>query len=212
MSENHIPAPWTHHAGSGDIYKDGYLIASVRLNSHSIEPEERATAQHIVNCVNAMEGIENPSKLVEDFNSMKSLLKEMLMIWDRGDSVSANCVYPNAVRFALGVEPKAAERKKVVEEKEENLTATTLESFQIILGLDKTDEQKFKLIKGIVALHKREAQRLEFQDKRETEALIFSSKLWSIKEDSPFGARNNTADEMDSLKIQALSKALSSFP
>jgi hypothetical protein len=112
MSQNHIPAPWTHHPGSGDIYKDGYLIASVRLNSHNIEPEERATAQRIVQCVNALEEIENPTQLVEDYKSMKALLKEMLMIWDRGDSVSANCVYPNAVRFALGVEQKRVQPKE----------------------------------------------------------------------------------------------------
>jgi hypothetical protein len=117
MSKNHIPAPWTHFTGTGDIYKDGHLIASVRLNSRDIEPEERATAQRIVQCVNALEEFENPTQLVEDFNSMKALLKEMLMIWDRGEAISANCVYPNAVRFALGKEPKVPERKKVVEEK-----------------------------------------------------------------------------------------------
>jgi hypothetical protein len=117
MSKNHIPAPWTHFAGTGDIYKDGHLIASVRLNSRDIEPEERATAQRIVQCVNALEEFENPTQLVEDYKSMKSLLKEMLRFWDRGDSIPANCVYPNAVRFQLGLEPKVVERKKVVEEK-----------------------------------------------------------------------------------------------
>ena len=117
MSKNHTPAPWTHHPGTGDIYKDSYLIASVRLNSRDVEPEERATAQRIVSCVNALEEFENPAQLVEEYKQMKSLLQEMLRIWDRGDSIPANCVYPNAVRFLLGLEPKIVERKKVVKEK-----------------------------------------------------------------------------------------------
>lgn len=60
----------------------------------------------------------------------------------------------------------------------QELTTTALESIKTILGLDKTDEQKFNLIKGIVTLHKQEVQRLEWAEKRKTEALIFSSKLW----------------------------------
>lgn len=60
----------------------------------------------------------------------------------------------------------------------QELTTTALESIKTILGLDKTADEKFKLIKGIVTLHKQEVQRLEWAKKRETESFIFSSRLW----------------------------------
>lgn len=188
MSQNHIPAPWTHHSGTGDIYKDGYLIASVRLNSHNIEPEERATAHRIVQCVNALEEIENPTQLVEDYKSMKALLKEMLMIWDRGDSVSANCVYPNAVRFQLGVEPKEAERKKVVEQES--------------IPYDKTINLKINsLIDEVVIINNADTPKKELEAKIVT---ALENAIKSFKEILE-------SDEYD-LKIKALSKVLSSFP
>lgn len=79
MSQKHIPAPWTHYSGSGDIYKDGFLIASVRLNSRDIEPEERATAQRIVQCVNALEGI-RLTKLFYTLEGANSLSIELATV------------------------------------------------------------------------------------------------------------------------------------
>lgn len=106
MSQNHIPGPWTHHEGTGDIYKDGYLIVSVRLNSRDIEPEERATAKRIVETINALEEFDNPLKMIEEYKLLQPILLDLLKIWDRGNSVVASCVYPNAIRLTLGLKPQ----------------------------------------------------------------------------------------------------------
>lgn len=67
----HTPGPWSTDGKTTHVIGNGFIVASVQAG---LNPQiQFANAQRIVECVNAMQGIDEPQKLRETWDAIQHL-------------------------------------------------------------------------------------------------------------------------------------------
>lgn len=125
----HTPEPWTCRKSfdvkynqrifsiDSDQYEEVVTVWSCEPEGENIVSSE-ATANRIVDCVNAMTGIENPSEFIENLKQknleLLQLLESIEVMLSQGNSITPKSfIIRNAIQMALGIENKESINEKL---------------------------------------------------------------------------------------------------